>query len=68
MKMGKLEIREHDGEKTIDEVVAHNIDLFHIEQMDARRYWFAMSIGDKEWHFCLCSRSTITLSCNEKPE
>lgn len=50
------EVREVHGK--LDEVVAKDCS-FHLEQMDACRWWMAVEVGGKRVHIWLTSKARI---------
>lgn len=45
-KLDCVEVRPNPN-TTIDEIIARDVSMFHLEQMDDDRFWIGLTIGDE---------------------
>lgn len=61
-------IIRRNPDNTVDEIIVHDLDFFHIEQMDNGHWWIMARKGGQRMHINLHSRRKIRLSLIEEGE
>lgn len=67
--MVKRDELRRDSDQAIDEIVVHDLDLFHLEHTSERAYWVGLTRGDRTLHLWIsCTtkgRLSVTVTDDE---
>lgn len=67
-KWGSYEVRLN-ADRTIDEIVAENVEMFHLEQMDDGCWWIGLnSRGGQMMRIHLFNKRKAAIACNAESE